>query len=187
MADPKAPAVTMNDDQFSRLLDAVTQRPSGDPDMAKLLMEVVAERRRTTRQSNSYHGEISPFSHPEGELAHPKAKLDRETWFCSCRQEEAQLTPDEIDLYNAIQVSKTWRGDPKMGAEVTPKRRFIMLPHVSIDERMSLPPSLALILMELQSGADAVKPEHMADELLALRAQVAALAAKVNAAPEMTA
>jgi hypothetical protein len=144
------------------------------------MMEMVKAQQRTVRQSNAYTDGISPFSHPEGERTHPKAKLDRESWFCASRLDEAQMTPQEIELCNQITTSKTWRGDPKFGAEVSPKRRFIMLPHVSIDERMALPASLSVVLMELIGGQDAVKPEQMADELLAMKAQLKAMKAEME-------
>ncbi len=182
--DPKSttPAMNFSGEQFEQLLEVLRDKAAGggNPDLTNAIMRLADEKARTTRHSNAWDAGISPFSHPEGEMLHPKGKLDRETWFCSCKQEESQLTPSEIDLFNAIQVSKTWRGDPKFGADVTPKRRFIMLPHVSIDERMQLPTSLSLILMELISGEDAVDPLNMAEEMIELRKKVAQLASIVQ-------
>lgn len=175
----QAPAVAMSAEQFTELMQMLSKRSESDPEMAKAVMELATQQSRTTRASNAFHPEVSAFSYPEGNVARPKPKLDRETWFCACKQDESMLTPVEIDLFNRITTSKVWRGDPKMGADVSPKRRFIMLPHVSIDERMQLPQSLPLILMELIGGQDAIKPETMAEELIALRAQVAGLAAVV--------
>jgi len=179
---PTAPAVTMTGAQFTQLLEAL-KSSGGDGTAAAAMMELVKAQQRTVRQSNAYTPGISPFSYPEGEEARPKPKLDRETWWLGTRVDESMVTPIEIEALNSLTVSKKWRGDEKYGVDITPKRRFVMLPHVSMDERMNLPISLILACKELNDGQDAVKPEHMADELIALRAQVTTLAALVGATP----
>jgi hypothetical protein len=171
------PAVTMTGPQLKELLDAIN---SGGGSAAAAVMQLVEAQNRTMRRSNAYTDGISPFSHPEGERTHPKAKLDRETWFCGCRQDESQLTPTEIEALNSLTVSKAWRGDQKYGVDITPKRRFVMLPHVSMDERMNLPISLTLACKELNEGQDAVKPEHMAEQLLAMKAELKAMSAQLD-------
>jgi hypothetical protein len=171
------PAVTMTGPQLKELLDAIN---SGGGSAAAAVMQLVEAQNRTMRRSNAYTPGISPFSHPEGEEAHPKAKLDRETWWLGTRVDESMVTPTEIDALNSLTVSKAWRGDPKYGADITPKRRFVMLPHVSMDERMNLPASLTLACKELNDGQDAVQPEHMAEQLLAMKAELKALSAQLD-------
>jgi hypothetical protein len=181
MAAP-TPAVTMSAEQFTEFMQKFGNRTDDDnPKLTDALLKLADAHGRTVRQSNSWHPDISPFSYPEGNLARPKPKLDRETWFCASKQDESMLTPREIEAFNLITVSKHWRGDPTFGATITPQRRLIMLPHASIDDRMNLPGSLLLILLELMDGPDAVQPGQMADELVALRAQVRDLAALVGA------
>jgi hypothetical protein len=177
------PAVTMTGEQFTQLLDAIKASSTGDGSAAEAMMAMVQAQQRTVRQSNAYTPGISPFSYPEGEEARPKPKLDRDTWWLGTRAEESQLTPDEILAFNSVTTSKVWRGDPKFGAEVTPKRRFIMLPHQSIDDRMGLPQNVPLAIRELLNGEDAIDPIKMEQEIRALKQQVSSLATRVNQSP----
>lgn len=181
---PPSPSVTMTADQFNQLIDAVKSNGSGDQ---SALLQLVEAQNRTVRRSNAYTEGKSPFSYPEGEEVHPKPRLDRETWFCATRQDESMLTPDEIIAFNSVTVSKTWRGDPKYGADVSPKRRFIMLPHISIDERMGLPSSLPMVMRELVEGPDAINPANLLEEVMALKAKVAQLETPAPDKPSMAA
>ena len=184
-APPPAPAFQLTREQFQELIAAVTAggNPSNTDALLQLVEaqnEMVRAQQRTVRLSNARGSGVSPFSHPEGDEDHPKAKLDRETWFCGTRQEEALLKPEEIDAFNSLQVSKVWHGDPKFGVEVTPKRRFIMLPHISIDERMNMAPNIPLMVREISSGEDAIDPIKMEAEIRALKKQVSDLATHVT-------
>lgn len=184
---PTAPAFQLSREQFQELIAAVTAGGSTSNNDALLQLveaqnEMVKAQQRTVRQSNAYSPGISPFSYPEGEEARPKPKLDRETWWLGTRAEDSQLTPDEIQAFNSIQVSKVWRGDPKFGAEVTPKRRFIMLPHTSIDERMALPANIPLAVRELVSGEDAIDPIKMEAEIRAMKKEMTALKHELDTA-----
>jgi hypothetical protein len=186
-APTPAPAVHLSREQFQELLAAVhagggTSNTDALLQLVEAQNEMVRAQQRTVRLSNARRSGVSPYSHPEGDEDHPKQKLDRDTWFCGTRQEEALLKPEEIDAFNSLQTSKVWHGDPKFGVEVTPKRRFIMLPHISIDERMNMPPNIPLMARELMSGEDAIDPIKLEAEIRALKAQMAALETRVSPA-----
>jgi hypothetical protein len=186
-APTPAPAVHLSREQFQELLAAVhagggTSNTDALLQLVEAQNEMVRAQQRTVRLSNARGSGVSPYSHPEGDEDHPKQKLDRDTWFCGTRQEEALLKPEEIDAFNSLQTSKVWHGDPKFGVEVTPKRRFIMLPHISIDERMNMPPNIPLMARELMSGEDAIDPIKLEAEIRALKAQMAALETRVSPA-----
>lgn len=133
---------------------------------------------RGQAKSNARHPQISVFSHPEGEDKHPKAKLDRETYFLNTRQYEEQLTPQEIDAFNALDESRViHKSEGDWTVEVTPRRRRIVVPAANLDQLMTLPNSLLLILRELKEGSEAVDPVNMAKELQALRSRLDAVGA----------
>ena len=178
---PTIPMMTA--EQFSQLLDVLQKRSTSDPGVADALMALANQQARTVRVQNAFHPGRSVFSHPEGEEAHPKERLARETFFCGVLQENDSLTPSEISLFNQITSSKrsrngTWTAD----LDPTRNRLVISLPHASINERMELPGSLSLILMEFIGGQDAIDPSHLSAEVLKLREQVAALSAKADKA-----
>jgi hypothetical protein len=187
---PVGPTLFTREQMKEMLLEVIdaVKAGGGTPNNDALLQLIEAQnemaraQQRTVRVSNARGSGVSPYSHPEGDEEHPKQKLDRETWFCGTRQEEALLKPEEIDAFNSLQTSKVWHGDPKFGVEVTPKRRFIMLPHISIDERMNMPPNIPLMARELQSGEDAVDPIKLEAEIRALKSKMAALETRVSPA-----
>jgi hypothetical protein len=150
----------------------------------KALNAVADEVGRTQRRSNAVHPGISVFSHPEGEVKHPKAPLKYETWFCSAVQSESQLTPTEIDLFNRFDGDKeahdgTWTAAlDKHGRK---KRLTVTVPAKTIDHLSQLPP-LGQILSELLFGSDVADPNkamlrlHAAEQQIEeLRAQLAKL------------
>jgi hypothetical protein len=182
------------DEQFEKLLARVGGGGDGAAtsamaeammDLVKAQNDMVAATQRTVRHSNSYTPGISPFSHPEGEEAHPKGHLDRETWWLGTRVEHTQATPMEIDAFNKVTTNKIWRGDTRYGSQVTPTRRIINIPHVSMDERMGMPPSIPLVIRELVEGEDAIDPIKMEEKIRLLEKQVTELATKVNLSAEV--
>lgn len=132
----------------------------------------IADASRPVRHSNPDHLHISAFSHPEGDLKRPKNKLARETFLNGHRESEEDLTPGEIDAYNAIQHSCEAR-DGRWTAVVKGKRLLIDVPSKTPDDRMDLPSSLTLILRELALGKRAADPVEMAARLSALEKQMA--------------
>jgi len=195
--DTKTPvppvAPTFTPEQFKEFLAALTAgglaassaQTEAMMDLVKAQNDMVAATQRTVRHSNSYTPGISPFSHPEGEEAHPKGHLDRETWWLGTRVEHTQATPAEIDAFNKVTTNKIWRGDTRYGSQVTPTRRIINIPHVSMDERMGMPPSIPLVIRELIDGEDAIDPIKMEEKIRLLEKQVTELATKVNFSAEV--
>lgn len=128
---------------------------------------------RGTVKQNARHPQISAFSYPEGDDKHPKGTLDRETYFLNAKQYEDQLTPQEIAGFNALQESRVLRKpDGDWTVEVTPKRRLVLVPAANLDQLMTLPNGLTLILKELKDGSEAVDPVNMAKEIQELKARL---------------
>lgn len=132
--------------------------------------------RRVLHPQNAQHPHISAFSHPEGNIAHPKAALTRTSYFCGARLREDQMTPREIDLVNAIDRSYTAR-DGRWTADVVGVGKnealHLFVPCKSIDDRMNLP-SLELVCLELVKGQAAVDPLSLAARVAELEKQLAA-------------
>ncbi len=138
---------------------------------------------RQLRPENVVHPGISSFSYPEGEKLRPKDILKdakghpRETIFCGARQMENQLTPAEIDGFNAITESCEARGGSWF-ARIKPSgkgKSEVLWVHVScadIDDRMELP-GLTAILHELASGPKAVNLDTVLAQLQDLKDQLA--------------
>lgn len=151
--------------QFQQLIGAliegmkgIAMSPESLKDILKQQGEITAELSRKARwPENPQHPGISAYSYPEGDLAHEKPKLSRETYFCGAREDEEHLTPGEILAYNAIISPKVCRGgawraeiiqSQAMGAKPT---LHVIVPKDTVDQRMTLP-SLHLILHELNGG-----------------------------------
>jgi hypothetical protein len=195
-ADPVAERLA----QLDRLIDEQKARlatlPAAAGGMSKDdLREVLAgvkedrESTRSVRHSNADHLHVSAFSHPLGDLKQPKARLTRETYFNNHRESEDDLTPAEIDAYNAITHTCEARGGSEGGwtAVVKGNRLLVNVPSYTIDERMNLPNGLVLILRELAEGPRAVTPENMATRIAELerlvKSQQAEAAGVLIAAP----
>lgn len=127
----------------------------------------IADASRTVTHSNPNHEHKSAFSYPEGDLKRPKPKLQRETYLNGHREAEDDLTPAEIDAYNAITHSCEAR-DGRWTAVVKGKRLIIDVPSKTPDDRMDLPNGLVLILLELAKGKRAADPMEMAARIAAL-------------------
>jgi hypothetical protein len=140
------------------------------------IRDLIKEQGRTSLKSNAQHPEISVFSYPEGNVARPKPKLDKRTYFNSVQLSEDTLTPAEIELLNALDSDRECRGG-KWKVEIKNDRRLLWIPSKTMDDRASLPESLSLILLELATGSETLNPNFLVDEVLKLRQQVAALAA----------
>jgi len=130
----------------------------------------LVEATRQVRHSNPDHEHKSVFSHPEGDLAHPKAKLKfKEVFHNGHLEREDDLTPGEIDAYNLIEHSCEAR-DGRWQADVSKngKRLKITIPCFTPDERGDIP-SLTMQLVELSQGERAVNQDNMIAELIRLR------------------
>lgn len=149
--------------------------------MRDILMEVGksnAEMAKAARwPENAIAPGISAYSYPEGDVARPKPKLGRDTYFCGVREQETWLTPSEILAYNAIAEPRvarggSWRAELKRGAAMGAKEElFIWVPKETVDQRMDLP-VLHLILHELNGGPSTQDIESIMRQLTALREMV---------------
>jgi hypothetical protein len=151
-----APAVGLTGDDLKSILKATKEEQDAT---------------RSIRHSNADHRHISAFSHPEGDLKAPKPKLIRETYFNNHRESEDELTPAEIDAYNAITHTCSARSD-QWTARVKGNRLLVDVPSYTMDDRMNLPDGLVLILRELAQGERAVTPADMAARIADLERQV---------------
>ena len=160
------------------------QASSLTPDTLERILKSTAEAgaegmRRVMHPQNAQAPGISKFSHPEGELAHPKDKLLRPVYFCGHREDEEMLTPTEIALYNRVTKSYTarsgrWRADLRQNGGQD--ELHVSVPCATIDDRMNIPP-LALVVRELLDGEAAVDALALHDRVKDLEAKLAASAA----------
>jgi|SRR5215831_688479 len=193
------PAAQFTDEQFSALIDALRERPSGDIDRVldaiaagnKALQDVATTQQRAVRHSNAFHPGISAYSYPEGDEKRIKPRhvdktgRPREVFFCGTRQDEEMLTPREIDLYNQITSSKLarngdWRADVQQLGP-SGERLLIQIPVKTINDKARLPQSLEICLLEFIGGRDAVDPMRLTEEVQQQRDTIAALVAQVAA------
>ena len=170
---------------------------------AKNSERLAEEFKRTVRRSNDSHPNLSVFTfdarcpvcvavaagdetamHVDDKgrnvgLAHPKPELRYDTYFCNGRQNAEQLTPLEVELYNAFEGSKEAR-DGKWSADLSrdgSKRRLsISVPARGYDDMISLP-SLTQILAELLYGSDVASPDAALARISALEAKIKELEA----------
>lgn len=165
---PVAPVLlTMTPEQ---LRDLIASLPASSPAAgltAEALSEILKsnreeqESRRSVRHSNADHEHKSVFSHPGGDLKDPKPKLTRETYFNNHLQSVDELTPLEIECFNAITATCSARGGAwKATIDQDGRRIRVDVPSFTIDDRMNLP-SLVEILTELAQGPKAVTPVDM--------------------------
>ncbi len=156
--------------------------------LAQTMKELVAAQNRsadatekTITRSNATHPGKSSFSHPEGDVAHPKNKLNAKTMFLGVPQFEDSLTPTEIDLFNAITSGRSAR-DGSWQAVYTPStnggKATLNVSVAIVEGDLASTPPLVQILAELATGAKAedmstllVDMARMKSELDALKAQ----------------
>ena len=100
--DPTIAAVLA---QMGRLIDQLAQAKSGsdgEKDAAYRQIELIEKLITKTQPENVHHPGISVFSHPEGDLAHPKADLQCKIYWIGYDLRTETLTPQEIDLLNRL-------------------------------------------------------------------------------------
>jgi hypothetical protein len=141
--------------------------------------QAAIEKTRIVRHSNADHEHISAFSYPRGDLAQPKPRhvtrdgQPREVYFNGAREYEEQLTPEEIDAYNAITEARTSRdGQWTVRFKQDGKILLLEVPSYTPDDRAAVPP-LVLVLREMALGTKAADPVTMAARLAALEKAVA--------------
>ena len=135
----------------------------------------IAEAARPVRHSNPDHLHVSAFSYPEGDLKRPKPTFisgkngrPREVFFNHHREREEDLTPAEIDAYNALTQSCEAR-DGRWTAVVKANALFVTIPSYTSDDRQDMHNGLVLNLRELAEGPKAVDVTTMAAEIAELK------------------
>lgn len=145
---------------FTESIKGVALQPN---QIKELIAGVAAGTQKALRPENAVHPHISVYSMPGGDIlaeaeGRPKPTLSRETYFCGMREQDERLTPGEIDAYNAIVTARearggSWRAEIKRSRSVGGKDElFVWVPHNTMDQRNVLPPSLTLLLTELNGG-----------------------------------
>lgn len=156
-----APRATI-EDRLEQLIMALPAAMAGLALNPSQLREIIQGAVEGTTQKrileNTIHPHISAYSYPEGDIARPKPKLIRKTYFCGIEEKEDRLSPGEIDAYNAIVEPREARGGA-WRAKIMRARHLgdpgelqVFVPAASVDQRMMLPGSLTLILLELNGG-----------------------------------
>lgn len=159
------------------------------PAQMKEMLDAVAQgTQKAMHPENAVHPGISAYSYPEGDVARPKPKLTRTTYFGGRRESEEQLTPAEIDAYNAIVTPRTcrsgaWRAEIRQPTHQGAKADLLVwVPDQTVDARMMLPGSLTLLLLELNGGPST---ENVLDLLKQIDTLKALLTSKGMTAAEL--
>jgi hypothetical protein len=164
LAQMSAPSAGISADDLRAILQAQN-------DTQKALIEQT----RPVRHSNPDHLHVSAFSYPEGDLKRPKPTFlagkngkPREVFYNNHRENPEDLTPAEIEAFNAITHSCEAR-EGKWTAVVKANALYVNIPSFTPDDRMDLPNGLVLILRELAEGPQAVDVNSLAAEVAMLR------------------
>lgn len=191
-----APAPVDNTALMMELIKTLGEKMTAAAISPEILREIMVESQKAAaaatqkamKPENAEHPHISAFSYPEGDIARPKPKLERETFFCGIREDEDRLTPGEILAFNAFTQPMEARGGAWRAEIIKPKAMGgkgvlnIWVPKETVDQRMMLPHQLVLLLHELNGGAST-------EDVSALLAQIehlkAALAKKGASALEL--
>lgn len=176
-ADPQAVAPVLLTMSTEQLMALIASLPASSPAAGltpEALKDILSanrqeqEDRRSVRHSNADHEHKSVFSYPGGDLKQPKPKLQtpdgrlRETYFNNHIQSVDELTPLEIECFNAITADCTARGETwKAKIDHDGRRLRVSVPSSTLDELSDLPRSLVEILTELAQGPKAVTPLDM--------------------------
>ena len=103
MATTQGSTITLGIDELRDLLQGSKLSKDEQLELIQKQADANAEaNRRLLRPENATHPGISIYSHPEGELKHPKGDLDCKTTWAGTTLEASTLTPDELDLVNMV-------------------------------------------------------------------------------------
>jgi hypothetical protein len=197
MSDPKV--FTLTAEQIELLLEKkmqefrqlqTTAAPNFDA-LASSLEQIAGatgrqadEIARTVRKSVADPPKISVFSHPEGERAHPKARLRYQTYLNNIRVREDELTPEEIETCNGFEqgVKEAMRGawSATVTHNGTTPQLMIKVPSFSADNRGDLPSFLAIV-STLLKGEDVADPDKALKRLTWAETQIKQLQAQLAA------
>jgi hypothetical protein len=162
-----APSVGLSGDDLRAILTAQTEA-----------QKALIEQTRPVRHSNPDHAHVSAFSYPEGDLKRPKPAFlagkngrPRDVYFNNHRESVEDLTPAEIEAFNAITASCEAR-EGRWTATVKPNALFVNIPSFTADDRGEMHNGLVLNLRELAEGPKAVDMASLAAEVALLRQQL---------------
>lgn len=160
------------------------QKNQMSPDMLAGILEKVGVQsahvmHKAVRPENEIHPHISAFSYPEGDIARPKPAMKRDVYFNFHKEDPEQLTPAEIEAYNAIDDDCEARGG-QYTIEIRGRGRkreelHMTVPVAHFDHRMNLPGSLLLLLHELKTGRGLEDIDGLIAEVMRLREENASL------------
>ena len=132
------------------------------------------------RKENAVSPKISAYSWPEGDEARPKPSLDSVTIFSNALQQEDQLMPIEIILFNKIKSNKSarkgkWQAiyEPPLGDARRGKLTVSLGVNLNSPDSVTDIPPLVQILAELGTGADATNVALLFQQLEELKSKVA--------------
>lgn len=132
---------------------------------------------KAVRPENDPHPHASAFSYPEGDIARPKPKLKRDTFFNYHKENEEQLTPSEIEAYNSIDDDCEARSGQYTAIIKQRGRKreelHLSVPVRHLDHRMNLPPSLLLLVHELKTGQQVSDMQDLLTEISELQMRLA--------------
>jgi hypothetical protein len=94
-----APAIALTFEQLKELFQTAAGSAMTPAQIADIAANAAA---KAKMPENKQHPGISVFSHPEGELKHPKEKLKCRMYIAGAPLENQTLEPREIDSLNAV-------------------------------------------------------------------------------------
>jgi hypothetical protein len=152
------------------------------PEMLDKILEKADKRRGP--EPNPYPPGISAFSEPEGDNIKPKPQFLREMWVNGHRTDIAQVSPTEVLALNAVSESlpnstakKSARnGRLTAGVSNDNTKVMIMWPCKTEDDRSEFNgSSLIQLCYELVTGESTLTQQNIIEEVIRLRAEMAAL------------
>lgn len=123
-------------------------------DLARAIAKATLEVQQAVNPTENRNPPKTSCFNPSGAA---KPRLKRETIFCGAPQEEGNLKPEEIELFNQIQPGfyRNGKWEVRLTKTGTGKETIdVRLPVADYDDRMEIPHTLTLTLQEiLKEGA----------------------------------
>lgn len=178
-------------ESIARLAEALAKQGGGLT--AEQFAKTLENERKAINPSNPFHPGISAFSYPEGDRARPKPQLAVEEFYeNNVRLTEEQLTPEEIDSYNAVvallpragDMRSNWDGRLVAQRSRNGRRVLITFPTRSIEDMGRANEfTIKFRNLALIQGEGAPTPSTVLDVLAKANARIAALEAQLGKEP----
>lgn len=192
-------AVTgMTPELFMAAIEKILISKQSDPAMMAIAESLkdqadIAKARR--REENAVNPRHSEYEYPEGGEARPKPTLDSITIFSNALQEEDQLMPIEIELFNKIKGNKSarkgkWQAiyEPPIGDSKRGKLTISLGVNLNDPSGAIGIPPLVQVLTELVSGSDSTNVAKLMQQVADMQAQINAFAqAQAAGVPDVSA